>query len=327
MAEQTLEVRAVSGLTNVTMFVKNIDTVEDIATGAVAGAVVAGSTVYRYTFEDLVAATRLVGLRDGSDVIVDTLITIGATTGTYRATSNVELKTDIAAVQADTETLLGRVTTTLFTGITSLASWLGVLAGKTADTTTRAEINDTTAGANFNETTDSLEALRDRGDIAWTTGAGGGGGSTTISPEDIDAIVEGVTAVAPRIKDGLQGQYRLIQGDTWSQVFSIASAGADRVVISVKRQAADTDSESVLLVDSDTGILVLNGANSGFTAGDGSVAFDASTVTLTVESNVTIDIPPDTYFVTVKKLDVGSDRTYELRGRLSVPAAGITATS
>jgi len=86
MAEQTLEIRAVSGLTNVTMFVQNIDTVEDIATAAVAGAVVAGSTVYRHTFEDLVAADRLVGLRDANNnVIVDTLITIGSTTGTYRA--------------------------------------------------------------------------------------------------------------------------------------------------------------------------------------------------------------------------------------------------
>lgn len=49
-------------------------------------------------------------------------------------------------------------------------NWLGAIAGKTADTTTRAEINATTAGATYNETTDSLEALRDRGDAAWITG-------------------------------------------------------------------------------------------------------------------------------------------------------------
>jgi hypothetical protein len=276
--------------------------------------------LYEGIFTDLPSDRYRFTLDNDDGPIASTIYPVTLTTGVFSADD------ETLAIRTNTETLLSRVTSTLFTGITSLASWLGALAGKTADTTTRAEINDTTAGANFNETTDSLEALRDRGDAAWTTGAGGSY-STTISPEDIDAIVEGVTAVAPRIKDGLQGQYRLIQGDTWSQVFSIASSGADRVVISVKRQATDTDSESVLLVDSETGILVLNGAASGFTAGDGSVAFDSSTVTLTVESNVTIDIPPDTYFVTVKKLDVGSDRTYELRGRLSVPAAGITATS
>jgi hypothetical protein len=287
---------------------------------AVAAASADDPSLYEGVFTDLPAGRYRFTLDNADGPIASTIYPVTLTTGVFSADD------ETLVIRTNTDTLVSRVTTTLFDGITSLASWLGALAGKTADTTTRAEINDTTAGAGFNETTDSLEALRDRGDAAWTTGAGGGG-STTISPEDIDAIVEGVTAVAPRIKDGLQGQYRLIQGDTWSQVFSIASAGADRVAISVKRQAADTDSESVLLVDSDTGILVLNGANSGFTAGDGSVAFDASTVTLTVESNVTIDIPPDTYFVTVKKLDVGSDRTYELRGRLSVPAAGITATS
>jgi hypothetical protein len=117
MAEQTLEIRAVSGLTNVTMFVKNIDTVEDIATGAVAGAVVANSTVYRHTFTDLVAATRLVGLRDANNnVIVDTLITIGAATGVYRATSNADIKADIAGIDAslsagDIDAIVAGVTT------------------------------------------------------------------------------------------------------------------------------------------------------------------------------------------------------------------------
>jgi len=48
-----------------------------------------------------------------------------------------------------------------FNGITSLADWLGALAGKTADTATRAEINATTAGAGYNETTDSAEAKAD----------------------------------------------------------------------------------------------------------------------------------------------------------------------
>lgn len=65
--------------------------------------------------------------------------------------------------------LIGTTWSTLFSGITSLANWLGTLAGKTADTTTRAEINATTAGATYNETTDSLEAARDN---IGTAGAG-----------------------------------------------------------------------------------------------------------------------------------------------------------
>lgn len=62
----------------------------------------------------------------------------------------------------------------IFTGITSLAQWLGLIAGKqTGNSTARTEIRATGAGSGtFDETTDSQEALRDRGDAAWTTATG-----------------------------------------------------------------------------------------------------------------------------------------------------------
>jgi hypothetical protein len=39
-------------------------------------------------------------------------------------------------------------------------------------------------GATFDEATDSLEAIRDRGDAAWTTGGGGGGGGSLTVDQD-----------------------------------------------------------------------------------------------------------------------------------------------
>lgn len=55
------------------------------------------------------------------------------------------------------------------------------------------------AGSTFNTATDSLEAIRDRGDAAWTTGSGGGGGSCgsgdymiTINCTDTNGAVQGV---------------------------------------------------------------------------------------------------------------------------------------
>lgn len=91
---------------------------------------------------------------------------------------------DIASVKSDTTTLLSRITSTLFSGITYLSRWLGAIAGKTADSTTLTEIQATTAGAGFNNTTDSLEALRDRGDAAWTTATG----FSTHSAADVWAV-------------------------------------------------------------------------------------------------------------------------------------------
>lgn len=71
-------------------------------------------------------------------------------------------------------TLLSRIPSGLFTGITSLAQWLGLLAGKqTGNSTARTEIRATGAGSGtFDETTDSQEAIRDRGDSAWPTATG-----------------------------------------------------------------------------------------------------------------------------------------------------------
>jgi hypothetical protein len=76
---------------------------------------------------------------------------------------------------AGVTTLLTRITSTIFSGITSMKEWLGMLAGKqVGNTTARTELRSSGAGAGtFDETTDSQEAIRDRGDAAWITGAGG----------------------------------------------------------------------------------------------------------------------------------------------------------
>jgi hypothetical protein len=62
----------------------------------------------------------------------------------------------------------------LFAGISVLAQWLGLIAGKqTANATARTEVRATGAGGGtFDETSDSAEAIRDRGDAAWTTATG-----------------------------------------------------------------------------------------------------------------------------------------------------------
>jgi hypothetical protein len=70
---------------------------------------------------------------------------------------------DAGNIPADVDTLLTRITSTLFTGITSLAEWLGLIAGKQAgDATARTEVRATGGGSGtYDETSDSLEAIRD----------------------------------------------------------------------------------------------------------------------------------------------------------------------
>jgi len=97
--------------------------------------------------------------------------------------------TEVASIKSTVDALA-----TKLGGITLLKNWLGALAGKTADSSTLAEINATTAGAGFNNTTDSLEAVRDRGDAAWTTGSGGGGSGTGARTVTI-TVNDGTTAL------------------------------------------------------------------------------------------------------------------------------------
>jgi hypothetical protein len=75
-------------------------------------------------------------------------------------------------------TLLSRIGPVLFSGISSLGQWLGLIAGKQiANSVARTEIRATGSGSGtYDESTDSLEAIRIRGDAAWV------GGGTTPPP-------------------------------------------------------------------------------------------------------------------------------------------------
>jgi hypothetical protein len=162
--------------------------------------------------------------------------------------------------------------------------------------------------------------------IAGISSVGGGGGSTTISDEDIQEIVAGVTAVAPRICDSSAGTFRMTAGDTWIQDFTVTTTGADKFIVAVKNDAADADTAAVLLIDSADGLERINGAVPS-NAGDASIATGAATITATVQSNITLMIVPGKYVVTVKKLDVGSDVTAISTASLTVFAPGVSEIS
>lgn len=115
------------------------------------------------------------------------------------------------ATAASLTTAAGNISTILgkLTGITYLKNWLAVIMGKTADSTTLAEVDDTTAGASYDNTTDSLQALRDQGDSgAW----GGSGGSGLTGANLVTLTVTDGTDPVPgarvRVKAGAQTEVK-----------------------------------------------------------------------------------------------------------------------
>lgn len=97
--------------------------------------------------------------------------------------TTIKAVTDAVADSAGITTLLSRIPSGLFTGITSLAQWLGLMAGKqTGNSTARTEVRATGGGSGtYDETTDSQEAVRDNmgtaqtGDSFARLGAAGAG--------------------------------------------------------------------------------------------------------------------------------------------------------
>jgi len=153
----------------------------------------------------------------GTDVFQSDVTQFGGTAGTFAAgiptavlDSATRVKLDATqpdyapATATSLATLAGK-----FTGITLLARWLGALAGKTADMTTRTEINATTAGAGYNETTDSLEAQKDSG--------GGGGDATLAKQTEILAAIQG-SEVIQVASPNVSGNLVLTQGDDYDGV-------------------------------------------------------------------------------------------------------------
>lgn len=122
---------------------------------------------------------------------------------------------------AGVTTLLSRITSTLFTGITSLAQWLGLMAGKqTANSTALAEIKATGAGSGtYDETTDSLEAIRNRGDAAWTAGSS----PVTVTPIQSTVSAGEVVSTDPLVAYQYSG---------WDFLFTIVDDNDDPVDLS-----------------------------------------------------------------------------------------------
>jgi len=112
-----------------------------------------------------VTSTGAAGIDFGNVENQSTSVTLsGTTVGTV--TTNTDMRgTDNAALAA---TALSTVTWTA-----ARAGYLDNINGHTAQTGDSYARLDNIEGATFNTATDSLEAIRDRGDAAWTTGAGG----------------------------------------------------------------------------------------------------------------------------------------------------------
>lgn len=161
------------------------------------------------------------------------------------ATSLTTLTSRLTAARAGYLDNLQYITSTLFSGITSFAEWIGLLAGKqTGNSTARSELRATGAGSGtFDETTDSLEAVRDRGDAEWA-----GGSATLIAVST--TVSSGVVSTTPITAYYLEGK---------SLVFTVVDEDGDAIDLSgdtIKFVVeAETSSGNYVDIFVDTGVV------------------------------------------------------------------------
>lgn len=170
--------------------------------------------------------------------------------------------TALSSVATNVSTLLTRIPAALFSGITSLAEWLGLIAGKqTGDSTARTELRATGAGSGtFDETADSLEALRDHvGDGTNLTEAGGTGDhlsaipAGTLTSGERDAIAAAILDLADgvetntTVREHLRLAAAALYGTTTGSgtVFKSRNGLTDRITTTM----SGSDRQSVALDD------------------------------------------------------------------------------
>jgi hypothetical protein len=144
---------------------------------------------------------------------------------------------------AGTTTLLG-----IFTGMTSLPKWLRGLFRKDAmDATAKSEIN--TGGGTFSETTESVEALRDRGDVAWLTGSIAGSGSETVVITCNDGT-NPIESVAVWVTTDVAGT-NVVAGTVYSNTSGIVTVYLDPGTYQVFKQGGAnwTNPTQIVVVD------------------------------------------------------------------------------
>lgn len=145
------------------------------------------------------------------------------------------------ATSANQTTILARIGSFTGSGVNTILGFLKALLSKTAST-------PSDVGGTFDPSTDSTEAIRDRGDAAWTTATGFATSSAmTTAQADLDDIqtrlpaaltsggnmksdalaLDGSTTAATRLKDHVTGVLKVIvgSGSTTTSLVLNASTG------------------------------------------------------------------------------------------------------
>ena len=145
---------------------------------------------------------------------------------------------------------------------------------------------------------------------------------TTI-PASIAAIA---TWVAANISASVTaGNITDIRGNDWSIAITDLTLDDNKQQFVIKRNASYEDVDSILFIDSDTGLLYVNGVAA--TAGDASIIYAGTTLTVTVKASVTAQLPAGTWVYGIQSVTAADVVAESYGGTFTITADNIKATA
>lgn len=126
------------------------------------------------------------------------------------------------------------------------------------------------------------------------------------SDEDLVAIKAAVDEVstwtAANISSSItSGTITQVRGNSWSVPITGLTLDSNKIQLVIKRNKGDADSESILMVDTTTGLLYVNGANAA-DASKASLAYEGTTLTLIVDKSIAVQLPYGTWYFGIQSI-------------------------
>lgn len=117
-----------------------------------------------------------------------------------------------------------------------------------------------------------------------------------LSEQNIDDIVSSLTAVSSSIKNAADSVVTGYSSTTWVQPLEeVSDTNVLEFLFALKRDADDADSEALLLVSSEDGLVVLNGSPAPDST-LASLSFSETTLTLNVSDNAMVNVRCGKYY-------------------------------
>lgn len=281
--------------------------------------------------------TEIAAIKDATDNLGSTVWMYA--TRTLTGAQATALESTIPAVNTNVSALQ-----TIFAGITSLASWLRrAFRGDTGDAgmaTAQTEI-----GGTFNGITDALQAIRERGDVAWLTGAG-----ASLTAQDVweyatrtltsaGATAAEVWTYEPRTlslgagyptlttTSFVEGAVEVIRGSDWNWNFTGLNdtTGNSNVYLTVRRKLDEADETSTVQISRTGGLITIDGDPAGGLSSQGTLTASGQSVTVNLKAAATTLVADAVYYMDLKMVGVNTKTLWY--GKLTVKRGVTNAIS